>query len=218
MEMEYDNPRVDMSQFGEDFSSFLGKSQGKRVVQMRFDITEVMKSLTYRLPRALKVGIAQGFASASAKLLRIANRYTPIDTGKLINTGKIINDTGLSSDSVSSGLGANAYRVGIQYGDASLRYSLYVHEDTEANHGEMFNAMHQDDDDFHPRRPQEQALWMDKAMEEGAPMIQDVLTRSIQSSFRNTLRNAKALGITSAFGNLARLKDASENWEADLGW
>lgn len=222
MDMEYDNPRVDFSAFGDAHASFLGKSQGKRVVQMRYDASEVMKSLTYRLPRALKVGIAMGFTSVSAKLLRIANKYVPVDTGKLIETGKVINDIpvgAITAESVAeTNIGANAYRVGIQYGDASTRYALYVHEDTEALHGEAYNLVHQDDDDFTPRGKDEQAKWMDRAMEEGMPMMTRDLTKAIRDSFRNTLRNSSSLGITNSFGNLSRLKDASDNWEAELGW
>jgi len=202
---------------------FLGgatKFHNSRVIpKMRWDAREVIKNLGTNIPRATKVGIAVAFERASQKVLLIADKYVPSDSGNLRESGKVLNQSELGSGRFltsmvsTSGISSGSYTVAIQYGDASTPYAMYVHEDPKAKHGSAFTSATGE-----YRRPQEQYNWMGTAFEESEKTVKDTLTQHISLSIRRVLKNPRRYGEVGGSEAMSNIRSLSGSWRTQMGW
>lgn len=211
-------------------SSTRFSNTGTSKVRMHFDYQQVIQNLTRNVPMATKLGIAVGFERASAKLLQISKKYVPIGpTKNLINSGSVIRETALGKGRFSTALAttssvtSDSYTSGIQYGNSKTPYAIYVHEDTDAKHGAAYNRAY--DTQLwrgyagfnHHKRDEEQAKWMDKAMDEGADEVKGILNTHIALSIRRVLKNFNRYGLkTSDLGGVRALSKGA--YKSEMGW
>jgi len=162
-------------------SSKSGARKGHLNKGIRFTysgVKEMIDLLNGGIPHELKIGIALGTSRASHHLLKIADKYVPVHTGALRASGKVLTRaSAMGSNIVYS---KNKYVVGVGY---YTKYAYMVHEILK-RHGTAYNAYYATPianrwKGYSKKRPKEQAFFMEKAMREGAPRIEQIIKTDI---------------------------------------
>jgi hypothetical protein len=119
-------------------------------------LTEALFKMRERNARGMELGLKR----AGLYLLAAAQYYVPVDTGTLRASGRVRK---------AAGTGGLNTVVEVSY---STYYAVYVHEDLTKRHGQVFNKHYAADiaaGRTHPRRPQEQAKFLEQALRESTP-------------------------------------------------
>jgi len=116
---------------------------------------EGIRRAFYDLRKLVGQGIEEGVMEAGLMVLGVSTNYVPIDTGYLLSTARV-NRIG-ASITTEADIGYDA------------EYAQSVHEDLDKAHGENFNTKYSSEISLgleHPRRSQEQAKFLEKALED----------------------------------------------------
>ena len=145
-------------------------------MRVSWNIKEVMDSLTKHLPKAVAVGAMQGLFEAGKEVLKVAyplvpKSYKNFGRNTLADSGEVVPTEMGGMGRLSTSFVKNFYMrsanssVMVQY---NAPYATYVHEDTTKKHGQAFNTAYAKEikrGTEHQKNPQEQAMWLPKAME-----------------------------------------------------
>ena len=90
------------------------------------DLERLQRALTQSGPEGVKVA-ARALRNEAQEAFAHSQDEVPVDTGALKNSGRLRPETGVFER-------GNEVYVELTYGGSATEYSIYVHENLEANH------------------------------------------------------------------------------------
>jgi hypothetical protein len=90
------------------------------------DLERIQRALTESGPEGVKVA-ARALRNEAQEAFAVSQDEVPVDTGALKASGRIRPETGVLTR-------GNEVYVELTYGGTATEYSVYVHENLEANH------------------------------------------------------------------------------------
>jgi hypothetical protein len=178
-------------------------------MRISWNIKEVMESLTRDMPKAVAVGAMQGLYEAGKEVLKVAyplvpKSYKNFGRNTLADSGAVVpTEMGgigrLSTSFVKNfDMGSANSSVMVQY---NAPYATYVHEDTTKKHGQAFNTAYAKEikkGSEHQKSPQEQAMWLPKAMEMAHARVRQRLDIALRRALQRVKKAPTRWGTSPA--------------------